>query len=202
MPGRDIAGSISGRLTAICPGKKNKWGKQLWICECECGNKTEIRTCDFTSGRVKSCGCESKEKLIRRTQKHGLSNTREHKIWRGLHDRCRNQRNRSYPHYGGRGITVCKEWGDFSQFYEDMGPSNGLELDRIDNDKGYSKDNCRWTTRAKNNQNTRKSKRWFVNGRKHDSLSIAAKIHGVDPTTIAYWCRKGIGGAYWEDAHQ
>ena len=78
--------------------------------------------------------------------KHGLTKTREYKSWRSMKDRCLNQNNPDFHHYGGRGIQVCNEWLDsFETFLEDMGPRPlDCTLDRIDASKGYSKDNCRW----------------------------------------------------------
>jgi hypothetical protein len=71
--------------------------------------------------------------------------------------RCNNQKHKYYNDYGARGITVCDEWLDINNFINDMFPSyqEGLSIDRIDNNKGYSKDNCRWTTKSIQARNTR-----------------------------------------------
>lgn len=75
-----------------------------------------------------------------------------HGVWRSMHKRCSDPKTNAYHRYGGRGITVCSEWDDFFQFHKDMGfrPSLKHQLDRIDNDKGYSKDNCQWLTVIEN----------------------------------------------------
>lgn len=93
-------------------------------------------------------------------ERHGMTGTRIHNVWRSMKQRCQNKRNHAYADYGGRGITLCDEWQSFEAFYRDMGPSykEGLELDRINNDLGYSKDNCRWTTRSTQNRNQRKQR--------------------------------------------
>ena len=88
--------------------------------------------------------------------KHGKRWTSEYKTWSCLRDRCRNSKARDYKNYGGRGITVCERWDSFENFLNDMGlRPEGMSLDRIDNDKGYSKDNCRWADKTTQNRNQR-----------------------------------------------
>lgn len=99
---------------------------------------------------------------------HGMSKTKEYQCWRAFKNRCTNPKNIQYPDYGGRGITICKEWMKFEKFFEDMGICpKGYQIDRIDNDKGYYKENCRWTTRTINSRNRR-----------------SATIHEIDSTDI------------------
>ena len=89
-------------------------------------------------------------------KKHGLSRSREYKCWSALKGRCLNKKNALYKDYGARGITVCERWHKFENFYEDMGPCpKDFQIDRIDNNKGYTKENCRWTTRVINSRNRR-----------------------------------------------
>lgn len=89
--------------------------------------------------------------------KHGDSTTSEYFIWIGMRQRCENERNAAYKYYGGRGITVCSEWADYRRFISDMGrrPSPKHSIDRIDNDSGYRKDNCRWALRSVQTGNRR-----------------------------------------------
>lgn len=85
-----------------------------------------------------------------------MEGTPTYKSWSSMKSRCNNKNNESYPNYGARGITVCEKWNDFKIFYEDMGlKPDGLTLDRIDNSKGYFKDNCRWSTIKEQNNNKR-----------------------------------------------
>lgn len=98
----------------------------------------------------------AKDKTPNKT--HGMHDTPEYKVWSGIKQRCLNPKNPAFINYGGRGITVCDEWIDsFEQFYADMGPrpSSKLTLERVDNDKGYSRDNCKWATRAEQIWNRR-----------------------------------------------
>ena len=89
-------------------------------------------------------------------QAHGMAYTRTYKVWKSMVQRCTNSKDTRYHRYGGRGITVCDDWKDFRNFYRDMGDApDGLEIDRIDNYKGYCKENCRWVTRKENLNNTK-----------------------------------------------
>jgi len=102
------------------------------------------------------------------TVTHGMSNTPEYRTWCGIKNRCYNNKVKSYPYYGGRGITVCKRWltkDGFINFYSDMGdrPSSNYSIDRINNNGNYTQDNCRWATRQEQGQN----KRTYKNASKH-----------------------------------
>jgi hypothetical protein len=90
---------------------------------------------------------------------HGHSTSREYRSWYSMHYRCYSKKDISYSNYGGRGVRVCRRWHSFENFLFDMGPRPvGCSIDRIDNDKGYSPDNCRWATRAEQNVNKRTTK--------------------------------------------
>ena len=115
------------------------------------------------------------------TKTHGLSDTSIHNTWRQMRDRCNNPNNYSYKNYGGRGISVCAEWNEFEKFYADMGdrPSGKHSIERIENDKGYSKDNCKWATSQEQNLNHRMQKR-------NKSGFVGVGIHKQSGMWISY----------------
>lgn len=159
----DLMGQRFGRLLVV--GKElDERGVCLgWVCRCDCGREVTALGGNLTGGRKRSCGC-----LQRRPQaKHGLYNTREYKIWIGLRGRCNNPKNSGFKWYGAKGITVCPEWeASFETFLADMGkaPSPKHSIDRIDYNKGYFKENCRWATHAEQARNKRNNRLVTFNG--------------------------------------
>lgn len=113
-----------------------------------------------------------------------------HKTWLHLRERCNNPKHKDYKNYGGRGITVCPEWDDFWQFVEDMGERpEGCSIDRINNDGGYSKDNCRWATRLQQAAN----KRPYPKLRKV-KRNVKGYDTSVSPNTTTYHAKIRLGG--------
>lgn len=127
---------------------------KYWKCLCECGKSVEVAIFSLSTGHTRSCGC-----LI--GEKHGMRYTREYVSWKNMRSRCLNKKNASYPDYGGRGITICDRWlHSFTNFITDMGlrSSPELTLERIDNQKGYSPDNCKWATPTDQARNRRSNR--------------------------------------------
>jgi hypothetical protein len=151
---RALAGSRFGRLIVLS-AVLDKGRHSVWLCECDCGATRNIREDSLDTGNTRSCGCLQKDAVSKATRKHGASTTKSHKAWRAMLDRCYNHKHKSYDIYGGRGIKVCDEWRqEYSSFLSDMGePQPRMFLDRVNNDLGYSKDNCRWATGAESVRN-------------------------------------------------
>ena len=167
----DITGQKFGRLTVIKRVFEEGYKKPRWLCQCDCGNTCVVLGESLKSGNTQSCGCLQKERSIASCKTHGLRRqTKLYPIWSQMKQRCQNPNNAAFENYGGRGIVVCDEWLKFKTFYDwamNNGYSEGLCLDRIDNDKGYSPDNCRWVSHKMNNDNRRSTIRISFNGETH-----------------------------------
>ena len=154
----NMLGSVFTRLTVLAFHHRNKKGANYWLCKCMCEANCIVRTDHLTDGKIKSCGCLASEIVSRRNLKHGLRRTPEYKIWDGIIERCCNPKSTAYANYGGRGITICKEWRtDFAAFLSAVGrrPNPKLSIDRIDNNKGYEPGNVRWATALQQAANKR-----------------------------------------------
>lgn len=158
MKRKDLVGQTFGELTVIeFAGFYNR--HTHWNCSCSCGGEALATSCNLVRGNTLSCGCLQKRRTSEASKTHGLSKHKVYNVWRGMINRCELPNHISYSNYGGKGISVSKEWHDFETFIKDMGlpPEGRFDIDRIDNSKGYQKGNCRWITRKGNSRNTSKT---------------------------------------------
>ena len=132
--------------------------------------------------------------------KHGLRHKRIYTVWRSMRQRCNNPNCKSYKYYGGRGISVCREWDDpkvFAEWAFANGYSDSLTLDRIDVNKGYAPDNCRWVSQKAQQNNKTTNIRYEYLGEAH-TLGEWADITGIRVTTL--WARIKVRGWSVKDA--
>ena len=158
-----------------------------WLCECKCGRQKPVKAFELTHEHSLSCGQNECHRAI-----HRMTNSAEHRVWSGMKGRCRNPNDPAWLDYGGRGITVCDEWNKFENFYRDMGPRPSPEhsIERRDNDKGYSPDNCYWATRQEQALNRRNSTKLTLNGETLNILRWSERL-GISESLIYWRLNKG-----------
>jgi hypothetical protein len=144
------AGDTYGRYVVDSVWKED--GRLFARVNCNCGSPTRyVRADNLRDGRSQSCGCLQREAVTT----HGAWSHPLFPVWSRMLSRCENTKDKRYPRYGGRGITVCDRWHDVRKFIEDMqdGYQHRLTIDRIDNDGNYEPANCKWSTRKQQNRN-------------------------------------------------
>lgn len=153
----DLTNKKFNNLTVLALSEKKEGGKSYWICKCDCEAIVIVQ--GYILKKLKQMGCnECGNKLISiKNRRHNDMGTRLYETWTNMKTRCSNTKYSMYKDYGGKGISVCKEWIDYLDFKKwaiKSGYSEDLTLDRIDNDKNYYPENCRWST-MKEQQNNR-----------------------------------------------
>lgn len=196
-----VVGSKYGLLTITGPPivehKKN--GKKLvtvihYPCRCDCGNVRPINWRTLLEKEEPSCGCTRWARRKLHSKAKGLCYTRLYGIWNAMNKRCYNENDHSYRNYGGRGITVCDEWRmDFLVFMEwaiNNGYKENLTIERMNNDLGYSPENCSWKSRKEQGRNRRSNHNLSYNGETR-TVTEWAEITGISFTTITRRLARG-----------
>lgn len=184
MKKETLVGKTFGKWTVLEQKENNKSGKKQYLCRCECGTTKTIVGSKLVRGKTFSCRPCSKTK-------HGDCGTKLYMVWGTMVQRCYNEKNSGFKNYGGRGILMCDSWrNSFSEFKKwalKAGYKPGLMIDRIDNDKGYFPENCRFTTRLVQNNNRRNCRNIKLFN-KTMTIAQQARRLGVDKDKI----RKGL----------
>lgn len=188
---QDLIGKKFGRWTVISlvTGRKNN---TKFLCKCVCGKEKEVFSNTLREGESESCGCLQKELLASRNTTHGMTYTSIYRVWAAMIQRCDNPKNKNYPGYGGRGITVCKAWHKFENFYAwamANGYREGLEIERMNNNGNYEPENCKWATRTEQNNNSRHNRIIEFDGQKK-TLTEWAKELNIYPSSLHGRLRK------------
>lgn len=199
MKAQNLVGKKFGRLTVIERAENGKHGDSRWLCLCECGNSKVILGSHLKRGKIRSCGCFQKEFLEKCRTKHGKRHTKLYGIWAGIKRRCYNKNEKTYKHYGGRGIKMCDEWlNNFEEFYKwamengysDKANKYQCTIDRINNNDDYKPSNCRWVDQKKQNSNKRTNRIFEYNNQKK-CLTEWSEITGISKSTIYRRLNKG-----------
>ena len=199
MTDNERIGRRFGRLVVVGIRRERRGNRGMIIahCRCDCGCLKDVFWQALADGRTKSCGCLNRELAAmrgRENTKHGCSRTRLYRIYSSMRERCYNHHHMHYANYGGRGMEVCPEWrGDFAEFREwalSHGYADNLSIDRIDNDRGYSPDNCRWGDARTQCNNRRTNHILSAAGQTH-TVNEWARLTGIKKTTIKERLRRG-----------
>lgn len=168
--------------------------KTVWLCKCDCGNYTKVSGGNLRGNRVNSCGCIKSKLMQNKMTTHGLSNHKLFKVHEEMLRRCYNSNHKEFHRYGGRGITVCEEWKDFLTFYNwaiQNGYQDGLTIERINNNGNYCPENCIWSdrlTQANNTVNTR----YIEYQNKFYTITKLSKLLGIKRGTICSRINRNI----------
>jgi hypothetical protein len=198
----DLTGQRFGRVVALKPAGRNKQQNVIWSCICDCGKTAIVSQSNLVralKGVNVSCGCFKKENARKLLTTHGLSKdelgkqSRLYGIWADMKRRCLNPDREEFQNYGGRGIGFCEGWSEYKPFYE-WAMANGyrddLTLERRDNNKGYSPDNCKWATMKEQKNNTRRNHLITYDGRTMTLTAWAGSL-GMKVNTLWLRIKKG-----------
>ncbi len=181
-------------MLTVIKKAESKNRRAFWLCKCDCGNEIKVMSQDLIYKTKYSCGCTRKP-VVERKRKYETKNQRLYNIWHAMKQRCYDDRKREYKYYGGKGIKICDEWlSNFEAFQEwslKSGYKSNLTIDRINAEKDYCPENCRWITQKENNLNRRGIIRISYND-KTICLKDYCKIKNISYSTTLKKYKKGI----------
>lgn len=191
----ELSGTRVGHIVCLHPLQDgDRLHRRMWACECDCGVRFERREgAILLAIKNSASSCCGHQCPLRVKIKHGMYYHPARLSWMSMKARCTNPLNASWANYGGRGIGYCNGWETFGGFWKSMGAtySQGLSLDRINNDGDYSPDNCRWAT-AKEQANNRRNSIKILSAHGHVSLKEAARLSGISYETLYCRFKKGV----------
>jgi hypothetical protein len=190
---KDYSGQIHGNFIIISFVDRVKvplYTYTRWLCKCLLCEKKEIYSVNSViTGKRKSSGCLN----IKHGDTKNNNRTRLYVIWSNLKQRCYNKNNTNYKNYGGRGIKMDGRWLVYKNFVEDMGepPTKDYTLDRIDNNKNYGSENCKWSTRTEQNLNKRNNKKFLYKNEELTLKQLVEKYSNLKYNTVVCRLRRG-----------
>ena len=190
--GYDLIGMKFGKLTVLELTDDHSHKEKHWKCRCDCGREYTAASSALVHGYTHQCSVCAREQGAATNNRGLYEPLRLRRIWNGMISRCYSPNNPQYADYGGRGITVCDEWSrkkgkgylSFKKWAFDNGYNEDLTIDRIDNDGGYSPENCRWADDFQQANNRRGNHLLEYNG-EVDTMANWARRVGLDYFVIA-----------------
>lgn len=179
----DLSGSVFGRWVVIEPSSTKVYTHHhAHLCRCQCGTERIVSTSRLKRNLTLSCGCAATEAAAKQNTRHGYTKHRLAATWRTMKERCSNPNHCGYHRYGGRGIHVCERWLSLKNFVEDNDDLAlpGLSIDRINNDLGYSPENCKWSSAEEQMNNRTITVHLDLNGRSQSITRWARELGIAD----------------------